>query len=635
MSPQRHISLAVALDGAGWHPAAWRRAGRPPERAVHRRLLGRPGRRGRARPARLRHHRGRARPPVRPIRSTRTTRTDQVRGRLDAVLDRRPRRAADPTHRRWSRPSIVTHTEPFHVSKAIATLDYVSSGRAGVRVQVGGPAGTRPRTSAAATRARRHRAERRRPRVRAGTLAELLRRGRRLRRGACAGCGTAGRTTPRSATSPPAGSSTATSCTTSTSRAAVQRARARRSPRARRRASRSSTALAHAPLPVPAGRPARPTSVFVTPHDDAPGRRDRRGDPRREQHRRPVGRHRCTSSPTWWSFLDDDRGRAPDTQGPARRSSTGHEFTQRRAGSSPGPPPSWPTCSTGVARGRADRLPAAPGRRSRTTSPRSPAAWCPSCSAAALFRDRLRRRHPARTARPAPPGQPLRSRLTERRTARHHRSRTQADPPRRALPRRQQHHRVERPGGRQPHRVRARSSTSRRPPSAPSSTSSSSPRGCGCASRAGRSTTSTSSAGPTRSPCSPRWPPSPTTSAWPAPSTRPSTSPTRWPASSPRLDHLSGGRAAWNVVTSWDAFTGENFRRGGFLAAGRALRAGQEFLQTTHRAVRLLARRRDRRRPGDRHVPRPTPGAGRSPTTTSSSTSPASSTSRAARRAAR
>ncbi|MFE9997946.1 NtaA/DmoA family FMN-dependent monooxygenase [Streptomyces avermitilis] len=31
------------------------------------------------------------------------------------------------------------------------------------------------------------------------------------------------------------------------------------------------------------------------------------------------------------------------------------------------------------------------------------------------------------------------------------------------------------------------------------------------------------------------------------------------------LDHLSGGRAAWNVVTSADAFTGANFRRGGFL----------------------------------------------------------------------
>ena len=31
------------------------------------------------------------------------------------------------------------------------------------------------------------------------------------------------------------------------------------------------------------------------------------------------------------------------------------------------------------------------------------------------------------------------------------------------------------------------------------------------------------------------------------------------------LDLLSGGRAAWNVVTSFDADTGENFRRGGFL----------------------------------------------------------------------
>ena len=34
------------------------------------------------------------------------------------------------------------------------------------------------------------------------------------------------------------------------------------------------------------------------------------------------------------------------------------------------------------------------------------------------------------------------------------------------------------------------------------------------------------------------------------------------------LDHLSEGRAAWNIVTSPDAFTGENFRRGGFLDYG-------------------------------------------------------------------
>ncbi|MEZ0447144.1 NtaA/DmoA family FMN-dependent monooxygenase [Cellulomonas sp. ICMP 17802] len=32
------------------------------------------------------------------------------------------------------------------------------------------------------------------------------------------------------------------------------------------------------------------------------------------------------------------------------------------------------------------------------------------------------------------------------------------------------------------------------------------------------------------------------------------------------LDHLSAGRAAWNVVTSSDAFHGANFRRGGYLA---------------------------------------------------------------------
>lgn len=48
------------------------------------------------------------------------------------------------------------------------------------------------------------------------------------------------------------------------------------------------------------------------------------------------------------------------------------------------------------------------------------------------------------------------------------------------------------------------------------------------------------------------------------------------------LDHLSGGRAAWNVVTSWDAFTGENFRRGGFLPQGERYSRAKEFLSTTN-----------------------------------------------------
>jgi FMN-dependent oxidoreductase (nitrilotriacetate monooxygenase family) len=47
------------------------------------------------------------------------------------------------------------------------------------------------------------------------------------------------------------------------------------------------------------------------------------------------------------------------------------------------------------------------------------------------------------------------------------------------------------------------------------------------------------------------------------------------------LDHLSGGRAAWNVVTSWDAFTGENFRRGGFLPQDQRYERARTFLHTT------------------------------------------------------
>ena len=47
------------------------------------------------------------------------------------------------------------------------------------------------------------------------------------------------------------------------------------------------------------------------------------------------------------------------------------------------------------------------------------------------------------------------------------------------------------------------------------------------------------------------------------------------------LDHLSNGRAAWNVVTSWDAFTGENFRRGGYLAQDQRYERAQRFLRAT------------------------------------------------------
>jgi alkanesulfonate monooxygenase SsuD/methylene tetrahydromethanopterin reductase-like flavin-dependent oxidoreductase (luciferase family) len=96
-----------------------------------------------------------ARPRRRPASTRRRT--------LPSNASSSPARWADPSPRR-GRPSsssgglawtgsgarhigfvptaIATHTEPFHLSKAIATLDYVSSGRAGIRVQVAARAGT-------------------------------------------------------------------------------------------------------------------------------------------------------------------------------------------------------------------------------------------------------------------------------------------------------------------------------------------------------------------------------------------------------------------------------------------------------------------------------------------------------------
>jgi alkanesulfonate monooxygenase SsuD/methylene tetrahydromethanopterin reductase-like flavin-dependent oxidoreductase (luciferase family) len=44
------------------------------------------------------------------------------------------------------------------------------------------------------------------------------------------------------------------------------------------------------------------------------------------------------------------------------------------------------------------------------------------------------------------------------------------------------------------------------------------------------------------------------------------------------LELVSGGRSGWNVVTSNDAFTGENFRRGGFLANTDRYTRAAEFV---------------------------------------------------------
>jgi len=46
------------------------------------------------------------------------------------------------------------------------------------------------------------------------------------------------------------------------------------------------------------------------------------------------------------------------------------------------------------------------------------------------------------------------------------------------------------------------------------------------------------------------------------------------------LDHLSGGRAGWNVVTSFDEYTGANFRRGGFLPYAQRYSRAEETVAT-------------------------------------------------------
>jgi alkanesulfonate monooxygenase SsuD/methylene tetrahydromethanopterin reductase-like flavin-dependent oxidoreductase (luciferase family) len=121
MSESAQMHLAVALDGAGWHPAArptdafgpgyWRDLVREAERGLidfvtFEDTLG---------------------PP------------ERFPGRPDALLV--AARVAPATSRIGLVPVVtVTHTEPFHVSTQLATLDHISGGRAGWQVRVSGRA---------------------------------------------------------------------------------------------------------------------------------------------------------------------------------------------------------------------------------------------------------------------------------------------------------------------------------------------------------------------------------------------------------------------------------------------------------------------------------------------------------------
>ncbi|MEV7679162.1 LLM class flavin-dependent oxidoreductase [Streptomyces sp. NPDC088341] len=130
------LHLAVALDGAGWHPAAWREPDARPAELLTARYwtdLVTEAERGLLDFVTI--------DDSLSLQTSRQVepdeRTDQVRGRLDAVLT--AARVAPLTRNIGVVPTaVVTHTEPFHLSKAIATLDYVSTGRAGIQVRVSG-----------------------------------------------------------------------------------------------------------------------------------------------------------------------------------------------------------------------------------------------------------------------------------------------------------------------------------------------------------------------------------------------------------------------------------------------------------------------------------------------------------------
>ena len=136
MAEPRPLHLAVALDGTGFHPASWRDpSARPTEifTAKYWTSLALTAERGLLDFVTIEDSLG--------LQSSKfggpDGRNDQVRGRLDAVLIAS---LIGPVTRRIGLvpTAVPTHTEPFHLASAFATLDYVSNGRAGWRPQVSG-----------------------------------------------------------------------------------------------------------------------------------------------------------------------------------------------------------------------------------------------------------------------------------------------------------------------------------------------------------------------------------------------------------------------------------------------------------------------------------------------------------------
>ncbi len=121
MTDPAQLRLGVALDGAGWHPSAWREpTSRPGDLFTPQYWIDvvRVAEAGDLDFVTIEDSLAlQSSAPFGP-----DDRVDEVRGRLDALLI--ASRVAPVTSRIGLIPTVTTtHTEPFHVSKALATPD--------------------------------------------------------------------------------------------------------------------------------------------------------------------------------------------------------------------------------------------------------------------------------------------------------------------------------------------------------------------------------------------------------------------------------------------------------------------------------------------------------------------------------
>ena len=405
---------------------------------------------------------------------------------------------------------------------------------------------------------------------------------------------TRGRTTRSSATSRPAGSSTASACTTSSSRASSSRSPAPRSCRARPRGSRSSRRSPTRASPI-GSPPSTPTSSSSRlPKSPRPPASCREIAAAADDVRTEPERLRVFAD--LLVLVEDSTDAAHAAWAPARRARPSDHRRPRRdrdAG----------RCRRGAAWARGHR------RRRHPAAPR-PSSRGPRRDHRPRRAACDRSRHPARTTSALPPFASDSACRCARVATPDRRSRHDPNPSKRQI-----HLAAHFPGvnnttvwtdptAGQPDRLlvvrvlrpqrRARSvrlPLPRRGP-APARAPRAHPR------------PRRRSADRTRSRSSPRSPPSPSTSDSSARSAPPSTSRTNSPGSSATLDHLSGGRAGWNAVTSSDAFHGANFRRGGYLDHADRYTARVRVRRARQAAVGVVAGRRDRGGCRDRRLPR-------------------------------